>query len=485
MGLSRTQQKLALQRSIVNTSLGLLCMGSTYALFLEERWSVLRFLKYDIEAERLNKASPVAIKVHSKTRLLNGEDLLEQLPALQQLLFRLLGCQPEGGAYNNYLIQYALALAENLAEFYEHCKGLELARNFQFPTLRQPPLQLFLQQWKSYVKEAPQSGSVPKRLEYTENEPEEPEGTFRTCMKLKRLMMKNTDRCGAEETKAEEEVVEPPLGLNEINPKAAELEESNAMALANCSTCDTSLWSTGVDPLSSSNALSELGKPNATGWELALVTTPSNPTSQPMQSKMGGGLTGYCLIAYMKMILQGSKYKCKMQGTDMVPQLCTIHLNNRTICNIQQHSTPNKCADDDDGSTAAAVPTAANDDATAPQQNQSIVVPCQHQPQYPQKQMQQVGQMGTANPFADPFSMFWGPCLSRTGVRWRCSADRVGKPGNAGAGGVFRDHHGDSAFSREIKEGTSFEFSGDSGVLANQELVIEPGSQSGISVEAG
>jgi hypothetical protein len=32
--------------------------------------------------------------------------------------------------------------------------------------------------------------------------------------------------------------------------------------------------------------LSELGKPNATGWELALVTTPSNPTSQPAQNKM-------------------------------------------------------------------------------------------------------------------------------------------------------------------------------------------------------
>ena len=42
----------------------------------------------------------------------------------------------------------------------------------------------------------------------------------------------------------------------------------------------------GADPLSSSNALSELGKPNATGWELALVTTPSNPTSQPAQNKM-------------------------------------------------------------------------------------------------------------------------------------------------------------------------------------------------------
>lgn len=29
--------------------------------------------------------------------------------------------------------------AENLAEFYDYCKGLDLARNFQFPTLRQVP----------------------------------------------------------------------------------------------------------------------------------------------------------------------------------------------------------------------------------------------------------------------------------------------------------------------------------------------------------
>ncbi|KAI3917674.1 hypothetical protein MKW98_021436 [Papaver atlanticum] len=35
---------------------------------------------------------------HSRTRLLNREDLFEHLPALQQMLYRLIGCQPEGGA---------------------------------------------------------------------------------------------------------------------------------------------------------------------------------------------------------------------------------------------------------------------------------------------------------------------------------------------------------------------------------------------------
>ncbi|KAJ6381205.1 hypothetical protein OIU77_029983 [Salix suchowensis] len=365
----------------------------TYALFLEERLECFKVLKYDIEAERLSKASPVATKVHSKTRLLNGEDLLEQLPALQQLLYRLLGCQPEGGAYNNYLIQYALALvlkesfkiycaindgiinlvdlffemtkhdavkalniyrragqqAENLAEFYEHCKGLELARNFQFPTLRQPPPN-FLATMEEYVKEAPQSGSVPMRLEYTVDDE-------KTLIDVE------------VETIPEEEVVEPPLvsndafgdllGLNEINPKAAELEESNALALA--------IVPPGADPLSSSNALSELGKPNATGWELALVTTPSNPTSQPIQSKMGGGFDRLLLDSLYED--DTARKQIQMQNAGYGYGATAVHNpfeQQDPFATSSRHSTPNKCADGGDGSATAAVPAAANGDATAP-----------------------------------------------------------------------------------------------------------------------
>ncbi|XP_029128419.1 putative clathrin assembly protein At5g57200 isoform X2 [Cajanus cajan] len=289
----------------------------TYALFLEERLECFRVLKYDIESERLTKSSPAVNKAHSRTRSLANDDLLEQLPALQQLLYRLIGCQPEGCAYNNYIVQYALALffdmsrhdavkalniykragqqAENLADFYEYCKGLELARNFQFPILRQPPPS-FLATMEEYIKEAPQTGYVNKRLEYQENdespkedsesnEPEEPQENEEQAEEVN-----EESPVIEEETQPKEKEVEPPplistddaiddlLGLHEINPKAMEMEESNAMALA-------------IVPPGGNNpnnlALSNIEGTN--GWELALVATPSNHTSQAVDRKMAGG----------------------------------------------------------------------------------------------------------------------------------------------------------------------------------------------------
>ncbi|XP_052490752.1 putative clathrin assembly protein At5g57200 [Gossypium raimondii] len=178
----------------------------TYAVFLEKRLDCFRVLQYDIEAERLTKLASGGSS-RGQSRRMSSEELIEQLPALQQLLSRLIGCQPEGAASDIYLIQYALALVlkesfkiycaindgimnlidvvvfkmsqddavkalgiykragqqvEELAEFYEYCKGLELAKNFQFPALRQPPPS-FLATMEEYVKEAPQSGSVQNR----------------------------------------------------------------------------------------------------------------------------------------------------------------------------------------------------------------------------------------------------------------------------------------------------------------------------------
>ncbi|KAL0552159.1 hypothetical protein IC582_011256 [Cucumis melo] len=437
----------------------------TYALFLEERLECYRILKYDIESERLTKTSPGSTKVHSRTRLLNSDELLEQLPALQQLLYRLMGCQPEGGAYSNYLIQYALALvlkesfkiycaindgiinlvdmffdmprhdavkalniykrasnqAENLADFYEYCKGLELARTFQFPTLKQPPPS-FLSTMEEYIREAPQTGSVNKRLEYRETElltqeEDKPEESAEIEKEVENVEdNKPLVETEEEPQQKEEEVAEPPpliethdpsdlLGLNEINPKAAEIEESNALALA--------IVTNGNDPSSSNRALSEIG---GSGWELALVTTPSNNTGPSVEGRLAGGFDKLLLDSlyedeharrhlqlqnagygpYGEMMVQNpfEQHDPFSLSSNIAPppnvQMAMMAQQQQMLFQHQQQ------------------PLQSN---TFPQQQQQLhsndsmmMVPYQQQlPQYPQQQMQQIG---PSNPFGDPFLSF-------------------------------------------------------------------------------
>ncbi|KAF7089129.1 hypothetical protein CFC21_092164 [Triticum aestivum] len=304
----------------------------TYTLFLEERLECFRNLKYDIETERLMRSPQHSAKAHSRTRTLPCLDLMEHLPSLQQLLFRLMGCQPEGLACSNYLIQYALALAleesfkiycaindgiinlvdmffdmprydaikalaiykrasmqvENLADFYEFCKDLELARTFQFPTLRQPPPS-FLAAMEEYIREAPRptirrvDSEERKLLTYSQEAPTEPE--------------KPAEEEKEEPTKLEQEPVPDPtpepeqqllamettgdlLNLDEeVNPFVVDLDEHNALALAIVGPGDGSKASTCQDLFSGSTS----------GWELALVTAPSRYTSQPIETKLAGG----------------------------------------------------------------------------------------------------------------------------------------------------------------------------------------------------
>ncbi|KAL5549443.1 hypothetical protein UlMin_004674 [Ulmus minor] len=426
----------------------------TYALFLEERLECFRVLKYDIEAERLTKYAPGASKVHSRTRMLGRDELLEQLPALQQLLYRLIGCQPEGAAYCNYLIQYALALvlkesfkiycaindgiinlvdmffdmsrhdavkaldiykragqqAENLADFYEYCKGLDLARNFQFPTLRQPPPS-FLATMEEYIREAPQSGSVNKRLEYQETEAEsqkldEPEEPSEGEKQVEQVEEEKTIVDTVEETQPEE--VEPPpliptedsdlLGLSEINPRAAEIEESNALALA--------IVTPGNESKSTNSGLNDLL--GSSGWELALVTTPSNHTNQVVESKLAGG--------FNKLLLD-SLYEDEAARRQ-------IQLQNAgygSAAEIQSVQNPfDQQADPFVMSSHIAPPPNVQMALMShqQQQQQQQMMLQQHQPfqnnminqylpqypqQYPYSQQQQL-QLGSPNPFGDPFN---------------------------------------------------------------------------------
>ncbi|KAJ6363256.1 hypothetical protein OIU78_003435 [Salix suchowensis] len=320
-----------------------------YALFLEERLECFRVLKYDVEMDR------------PRTKDLDTAEILEQMPALQQLLFRVLGCQPQGAAVNNLVIQLALQLvssesirvyqaitdgtanlvdkffemkrldalkaleiynracqqAERLSEFYEICKSMDIGRGERFIKIEQPPSS-FLQTMEEYVRDAPRvstasKGSGTEILCFVDNKIAAPKEILAIEYKKEPVVEEEHPPSSPppEPVKEEEPVAQPPdlLGLDDPVPVASELDEKNALALA-------------IVPVAEQQSTAIPSHANGTtGWELALVSAPSSNESAAADSKLAGGLDQLTLDSLYDDAIRRSNQPVSYNPWDAAPMV--------------------------------------------------------------------------------------------------------------------------------------------------------------------
>ncbi|KAI3738199.1 hypothetical protein L2E82_28221 [Cichorium intybus] len=75
--------------------------------YLKEEWKGRQQEASEDISSRVDNLRFISLE---RTKDLDTPDLLEQLPALQQLLFRVLGCQPQRAAVHNFVIRLALSM---------------------------------------------------------------------------------------------------------------------------------------------------------------------------------------------------------------------------------------------------------------------------------------------------------------------------------------------------------------------------------------
>ncbi|KAJ7978975.1 ENTH/ANTH/VHS superfamily protein [Quillaja saponaria] len=388
----------------------------TYALFLEERLECFRVLKYDVETDR------------PRTKDLDTEELLIQLPALQQLLFRVLGCQPQGAAVNNFVIQLALSLvasesikiyqaindgtvnlvdkffemqrhdavraldiymragqqAERLSEFYEICKSLDIGRGERFVKIEQHPAS-FLQAMEEYIRDAPRSSTV-RKDQVVDKKIASPKKVLAIEDKKAEEVQDASPPSPpppSEPAKVEAPIAEPPdlLGLDDTVPAASELDDKNAMALA-------------IVPVVAADQPTSTAPNQAngsTGWELALVTAPSSNESATTASKLAGGLDKLILDSLYDDAIRRNNQNVSYNPWEPVPASGAM---------MQQTVHDPFFA----SSTMAAPPSVQM--ATMANQQQAFMLQQQQQAFMLQQQQQQQMMMGPQqpiNPYANPY----------------------------------------------------------------------------------
>ncbi|KAL6540848.1 hypothetical protein OROMI_024731 [Orobanche minor] len=273
----------------------------SYALYIEECLECFRVLKYDFHRD------------HSRTKKLDTPALLEQLPALQNLLFRLIGCEPLGAARYNFMIQYALSIvaaesvrlyvaitdgvlmlvdkffemqrrdavraleiyrksgeqAHRLSEFFEMCRSLEFGRRQKYIKIEQPPAS-FLEAMEEYIKDAPQMLMLPwkNKAEIPKLIADVPEDNLESDSNQVATEEKpdTSDEC-TDTNKSDKDaapLIPDLLSWDEPSQEASVSEGTNSLHLS---------LST-PEGMSNPTINSELSSQPAS-WELSLVTTPT------------------------------------------------------------------------------------------------------------------------------------------------------------------------------------------------------------------